>query len=85
MGNAVQVPTVSEIRESGYVRARVPQASFGFIELDSGEQLFFHRRNIRGSNDGTELPAVGALVTFRRFPVNIEGKKDRAIDVQIVE
>lgn len=85
MGNVAQIPTVNEIREAGYVCGRVPQASFGFIELDTGEQLFFHLRNLRGSKEETELPAIGAVVTFKRFPVNIDGKKDRAIDVEVVE
>ena len=77
------VPEIAEHRLQGYIESVVYQGSFGFIEVASGERFFFHYRNLRGWTTESQPPQPGTIVTFRRFPVNIPGKKDRAIDVEV--
>lgn len=68
----------------GRIRKTVPQASYGFISTDDGQEIFFHLNNLRDRKKDTKLPKVGAVVTFRLVHQTAAGKKDRAVDVEVL-
>lgn len=68
----------------GRIRKTIPQASYGFISTDAGDEVFFHLNNMRDRKKDAKLPKVGAVVRFRMVRQNVPGKKDRAIDVEVL-
>ena len=62
----------------GRVRKVVSSKGYGFILTDAEKQYFFHIANTKDR----KMPNVGAVVRFRAVPQEIEGKKDRAVEVE---
>ncbi len=68
----------------GRIRKTIPQDSYGFIATDGGDEIFFHLNNLKGRTKDTKLPKVGTVVRFRLVRQDIPGKKNRAIDVEVL-
>jgi cold shock CspA family protein len=66
---------------SGKIVSYYPGRAFGFIEVQSGKQYFFHIKNWIAD----EAPTIGRTVVFEIGPGVTPGKSDQAINVKMVD
>lgn len=71
----------NEKREVGRVVIVKMAYAWGLIVTDAREQLFFHKRDTVKRT----MPENGTLMQFDRVRVDIEGKRDRAINVEAIQ